>query len=96
MQVNLRYTPISRALYRANLLMGGERKPVLLLLLSTIGLAVTSMNLIAAIISICIWIFGIFCLRMMAKSDPCMIAIYLKSLKYKGYYFSRSKNSCNF
>ncbi|MDI2113891.1 conjugal transfer protein TrbD [Commensalibacter nepenthis] len=96
MNNSLRHTPIYRALHRANLLMGGERKPVLLLIMATVGLAVTSMNLIAIVVSIFMWITGIFCLRMMAKSDPFMIGIYFKSIKYKGYYYPRSKPSCNF
>lgn len=90
----LRHTPIYRALHRPNLLMGGERVPVLMLIMISVGLAVTSMNLVAIIVSGVLWIAGIFYLRMMAKSDPFMIGIYFRSVKYRGYYFPRSRFTC--
>lgn len=90
----LRHTPIFRALHRPNLLMGGERMPVLLLLVTTVGLAISSQNVLAAIVSVFLYVAGIFYLRMMAKSDPFMIGIYLRSVKYRGYYFPRSRFSC--
>lgn len=90
----LRHTTIYRALHRPNLLMGGERVPVLMLILTTSGLAITSMNVVAILVSAFLWVAGIFYLRMMAKSDPFMISIYLRSIKYKGYYFPRSRFTC--
>lgn len=92
--MELRSTPIFRALHRPNLLMGGERKPVLVLILASVGLGVTSMNFVAAVVSVFLWVAGIFYLRMMAKSDPFMFGVYLRSIKYRGYYSPRSRHSC--
>lgn len=91
----LRTTPIFRALHRPNLIMGGERRPVLLLIIVSVGLAVSSMNAVAFVVSAVLWLAGIFYLRMMAKSDPYLISVYLRSLKYKGYYAPRSRPSCD-
>lgn len=86
----LRYSPIPRVMYRQNLLMGGERLPVLCLLLLCIGMSVTSANIYAYSIALFLWISGIFALRWMAKIDPYLIRTYLQSVKYRGYYFPRS------
>ena len=83
-----------RSLIRPNLLMGGERRPVLMLLVATIGLAVASMNVVAVCVSVFIYVSVIFYLRLMAKSDPYMVGIYLRSLKFKPYYAPRSRPSC--
>jgi len=91
----LRTTPIFRALHRPNLIMGGERRPVLMLIISSVGLAVSSLNVVAFVVSAVLWVAGIFYLRMMAKSDQYMIAVYLRSLRYKGYYAPRSRPQCN-
>lgn len=91
----LRTTPIFRALHRPNLIMGGERRPVLMLIISSVGLAVSSLNAVAFVVSAILWVAGIFYLRMMAKSDQYMIAVYMRSLKYKGYYAPRSRPQCN-
>ncbi|MFC0510568.1 conjugal transfer protein TrbD [Asaia spathodeae] len=90
----LRLTPMYRALHRPNLLMGGERKPVLILIIISVGLSVSSLNIVAFLVSAFLWVAGIFYLRLMAKNDPFLIGVYIRSLKYKGYYSPRSKFSC--
>ena len=87
----LRTTPFHRALHRPNLVLGGERELVLTTALVAGGLAVSAMNLPAAIISAVVWLLCITGLRMMAKADPQMSRVYLRFLKYRRYYAARSR-----
>ena len=90
---DLRRTAIYRALYRPNLFLGGEREPVMIMAVVCLGLPVTSLNLIAAIIGFTLWVFLTAIFRTMAKADPYMTRIYLRQLKYSGYYPARSRAS---
>ena len=94
--MSVRRTDLHRALHRPNLLMGGERRPVLVLLVATVGLAFSSLNLVAFIVAGCVYLAGIFYLRMLAKADPYMIGVYQRSLRYRAYYAPRSRPSCRF
>jgi type IV secretion system protein VirB3 len=89
----LRRTAIHRALYRPNLFLGGERELVMITAVVCTGLPVSSLNLIAAVVGLGLWILltGIF--RMMAKADPYMSRIYRRQLQYAGYYPARSRAS---
>jgi type IV secretion system protein VirB3 len=74
--------------------MGGERRPILLLLIVTSGLTVSSLNLVSFIVAGILYFGGLFYLRQLAKADPFMIGIYQKSIKYRAYYPPRSRPSC--
>jgi type IV secretion system protein VirB3 len=87
----LRRTTFHRALHRPNLMLGGERELVLFTALLAGGLAVAAQNWVATGISLLLWFVGIAFLRMMAKADPYMSRIYLRQLRYQGYYAPRSR-----
>ena len=89
--MSLRKTPLSRALNRPNLIAGGERKLVLLAALICFALIFSALNWFTAIAAIVIWFGSIAALRQMAKADPQMSEIYLRSIKYQGYYSARPK-----
>ncbi|HEY1561573.1 MAG TPA: conjugal transfer protein TrbD [Caulobacteraceae bacterium] len=78
--------PIQRVLGRHNLVLGGEREPVLVSALLCGGVALASMTfaafVICGLITVCRW---------MAKADPQMTKVYIRTVKIKGYYpaFSR-------
>ncbi|MEX8139971.1 conjugal transfer protein TrbD [Acinetobacter baumannii] len=86
-----RVTPFHRALHRPQLVAGGERELMLTSMLVAGGLAVASLNLVAAGIALVIWLICATGLRQMAKADPNMSKIYVRQLKYGHYYapFSR-------
>jgi type IV secretion system protein VirB3 len=88
---DLRYTPFHRALHRPNLVLGGERELALFAAVVCGGLAVSAMNLVAAVIGLVVWLFSITVLRMMAKADPQMSKVYLRYVKYAPYYPARSR-----
>ncbi|HCB2140854.1 TPA: conjugal transfer protein TrbD, partial [Escherichia coli] len=78
----LRTIPIRRAASRTNLFMGGDRELVMFSILLAAVLIFTSQDWIAAGVGIGIWGGALFLLRKMAKSDPMLRHVYLRSLKY--------------
>lgn len=87
----LRRSPLYRALHRPNLFLGGERELVLFTAIVCAGLAVSSLNLVAGGVAFFVWVILIGLFRMMAKADPYMSKIYLRQLKFQGYYPARSR-----
>ncbi len=88
--MSLRTIPIRRSGNRANLFMGGDREMVMFLgLLSAILILVTH-DLLAIVSGIAMWFLSLKGLRMMAKSDPYMRAVYLRHRRYQSYYPARS------
>lgn len=86
-----RYTPLFRALYRPQQVMGGERELMLFSMLLAGGLIISALNWVATIIGVIIWMVCVKGLRMMAKVDPVLSKVYIRQLRYKQYYpaFSR-------
>ncbi len=89
-KAELRRTILHRALYRENLLMGGERELVMFSLLVSGGLVASALNFPAFLVGGAIWGTSIGLLRMMAKADPYMSQVYRRSLRYAPYYPARS------
>lgn len=87
----LRRIPLHRALYRPTLMLGGERELVLFSGSLAGGLALTALNLPAIIAGAALWLVCLFGLRMMAKADPQMSKVYMRAVKYQGYYPARSR-----
>jgi type IV secretion system protein TrbD len=89
--VTLEAKPIPRVLSRHNLLMGGEREPVLISGLVFGGVAVSSMTIVAIVSCGLLWFLSLAVWRWMAKADPQLTRIYQRNLKYRSYYpaFSR-------
>ena len=87
----LRQTPFYRALNRPHLLWGGERKLMILAMFCSIGLMVTSMNLLSVVVGTLIAVLSVWGLRRMAKADPLMSRVYARHVQYSGHYapFSR-------
>lgn len=84
----LRTIPIRRVASRTNLFMGGDREMVMFSILLAAVLIFTSQDWIAAGVGIVIWGCSIALLRRMAKSDPMMRPVYLRSLKYNQSYYA--------
>ncbi|MGB9165340.1 MAG: conjugal transfer protein TrbD, partial [Rhodomicrobium sp.] len=82
----LRRTPLYRALHRQNLILGGEREPVLASVIGCAGLPAASSNLVALAVGVSLWLFLIGVFRMMAKADPMMSQVYLRQLNYAAYF----------
>lgn len=89
----LRRTPVSRALHRPNLVLGGEREPVLITAILCAGVGASALNLVSIAIAVSVWIVAAFLLRLMAKADPYMSKVYLRQLHYAPYLPARSRPS---
>ena len=66
----LRQKPIPRVLSRYHLLMGAEREPLLVCAFTLGGVAMTSMNFVAAFVCGALWLAALTALRWMAKVIP--------------------------
>jgi type IV secretory pathway TrbD component len=72
-------------------MLGGERKPVYLTALLCAGVAFTALNIPAIALGAGVWAFSMPLWRAMAKTDPQMVQVYIRSLRYKRYYPARSR-----
>ena len=86
----LRTIPIHKSANRVNLFMGGDRELVMFSGLLAATLIFAGQTVIAAILGIILWIASLFLARLMAKSDPRLRDVYLRSRKYAKYYAPRS------
>ncbi|EHT8580968.1 conjugal transfer protein TrbD [Salmonella enterica] len=84
----LRTIPIRRVASRTNLFMGGDRELVMFSILLAAVLIFTSQDWIAAGVGFAIWGGALALLRRMAKSDPLLRQVYLRSLKYNQPYYA--------
>lgn len=89
--MSLHRRPFHRVLHRPNLFLGAEREPALLVLLVAGGLAVSGMNGVSFLVGAALWFSAIPVLRWMAKADPHTTRIYLRHIRYRGYYPARSR-----
>ncbi|EAT5352653.1 TPA: conjugal transfer protein TrbD [Enterobacter hormaechei subsp. steigerwaltii] len=84
----LRTIPIRRVASRSNLFMGGDREMVMFSILLAAVLIFTSQDWIAAGVGVAIWGVSLALLRRMAKSDPMLRQVYLRSLKYSQAHYA--------
>lgn len=87
----LRQTPLYRALHRPQLVMGGDRKLMIVALGLVALMVLVSANKVTIVIGLLILAISLYGLRKAAKYDPMFRLVGLRHLKYKGYYapFSR-------
>lgn len=85
----LRTIPL-RKVNRDNLWLGGDRELVMFAGLMAFALIFSAQELRAAVIGIFLWVASLFLLRLVAKADPQMRQVYLRSLRYKRYYPANS------
>ena len=91
-RVSLRRTPFFRVLHRPRLFLGGEREPTLMMAIVAAGLAVSGQNLVTlAVAAVSSGSAASASSAQVAKADPQMSRVYLRQLKYRGYYPPRSR-----
>ncbi|EFI8498309.1 conjugal transfer protein TrbD [Escherichia coli] len=86
----LRKIPIRRAGNRHNLFMGGDREMVMFTGLLAAILVFVAQDWLAFFVGVGMWFSALWMLRKMAKSDPMMRFVYLRSRRYKPYYAPRA------
>lgn len=88
--MSLRTIPIHRCGNRPSLFMGGDRELVMFSGLLSAILVFAAQDWLAAIAGLAMWFLSLKGLRLMAKSDALMRAVYLRQRGYQAYYPSRS------
>lgn len=86
----LRTIPIRRAGNRDNLFMGGDRELVMFCGLVAAALIFSAQEMRATVFGVSLWFGALFVFRLMAKADPKLRYVYLRSRRYKRYYAPRS------
>ncbi|MDN8918453.1 conjugal transfer protein TrbD, partial [Staphylococcus aureus] len=82
----IRTIPIRRVANRPNLFWGGDREMVQVSLLITFVLVVAAQNTYAFVIGLVFWFFALYALRKLAKYDPLLRFVGLRSItKYKRF-----------
>lgn len=87
----LRRISFRRVLYRPNLLLGGERGLVITGAAVAALIPISQLNFITIALAVILWFGWVSLTRWIAKIDPNMSTVYLRSLKYKAYYPARSR-----
>jgi type IV secretory pathway TrbD component len=88
--MSLRTVQIRQCGNRPNLFMGGDRELVMFSGLLSAILIFAAQDWLAAFVGALMWFLALKGLRLMAKSDPSMRAIYLRQRRYQAYYPARS------
>lgn len=86
----LKKIPIHRIGNRPHLFMGADRELVMFTGLLSGILVLTTLDVIAVVFGIVLWVAGLYFLRKLAKADPLMRAVYLRHRRYRSYYPARS------
>lgn len=86
----LRAISIRQSANRPNLFMGGDREMVMFSGLVAFTLIFSAFEFKAFVFGIILWVFALYVLRLMAKSDPQLRQVYLRHRIYKDYYQARS------
>jgi len=84
-------TPYHRALYRPHLLLGADRALVIVAAGASLLVIATGMNAVSLMVGVALWLVSIAFLRSIAKADPQMRQIYMRSRRYRGFYPPRSR-----
>lgn len=88
--MSLRTIPIRKSGNRPSLFMGGDRELVMFSGLLSAILVFAALDWLAAIAGLGMWFLTLKGLRLMAKSDPYMRAVYMRQRSYQAYYPPRS------
>lgn len=81
---------IYSALNKPNLIAGCDRELILMTGVIAAALIFTGMTVLTTIIGIFLFVFCSFFLRLMAKADPLMRAIFMRQISFKKFYPARS------
>jgi type IV secretion system protein TrbD len=86
----LRRVTLHKAGIRPHLFLGGDRELVLFSGLLAAVLIISCLQPVTIVSGIVLWTTALFIFRRMAKADPRMRDVYIRSLIYGRYYPARS------
>ncbi|MGI6656287.1 MAG: conjugal transfer protein TrbD [Desulfobulbus sp.] len=88
-----RSIPIHQSLHRPELVMGGEREPVMcsaLMALITGIVGAVQAAWITVLIALLFYFGAVFLFRRLAKADPTMTRVWRRHIRYRNFYSARS------
>ena len=89
--VELRAAPLRRSLFRSQTVLGGERGPMLTVIVMSALLTLSGMTLFSFVAGVLILLAGVHGLRAAAKLHPRATKVYLEFLRYRRYYPARAR-----
>jgi type IV secretion system protein VirB3 len=81
---------IHQSLNRPNLVLGGDRELVLVTIMVSFSLAFSLASWWGIGLSVLFWIAAMSVLQRMGKADPLLRHIYLRHIRYRGFYPAKS------
>ena len=85
-----RETVIHQSANRPNLLLGGDRELVLVMVMIAGGLAFSLASWWGIGLAVALWIGSMAALQRMGKADPLLRPVYLRHIRYRAYYPAKS------
>jgi type IV secretion system protein VirB3 len=81
---------IHQSANRPNLLLGGDRELVLVMIMIATGLAFSLASWWGIGLAVVLWISSIAVLQRMGKTDPLLRPVYLRHIRYLPFYPAKS------
>src|SRR5580658_10849768 len=81
---------IHQSANRPNLLLGGDRELVLVMIMIAGGLAFSLASWWGISLAVALWIGSIAALQRMGKADPLLRHVYLRHIRYGSFYPAKS------
>lgn len=86
----MRHAPIHQSLLRDDLVLGGERDPVLYAGVLAVIIFVNGMSLSGTVLALIVWFASLTALRRMARADPMMSKVWMRHIRQQAYYPAHS------
>ena len=81
---------IHQSVNRPNLVLGGDRELVLVTIMVSFCLAFSLACWWGVVLSVLFWIAAMAALQRMGKADPLLRHVYLRHIRYRGFYPAKS------
>jgi type IV secretory pathway TrbD component len=81
---------IHQSANRPNMLLGGDRELVLITIMVAGGLAFSLACWWGMAVAIILWLIAVGALQRMGKADPLLRHVYLRHIRYSGFYPAKS------
>jgi type IV secretion system protein VirB3 len=81
---------IHQSANRPNLLLGGDRELVLVVVMVSGGLAFSLASWWGIAVAIVLWLVSVAALQRMGKADPLLRPVYLRHIRYLAFYPAKS------
>ena len=83
--------PLRKSLFRTPTILGGERAPMMMVIVASVLLTLSAMTVFSFISGVIILAVGVTGLRAASKLHPRASKVYLEFLKYRRFYPARPR-----